>query len=253
MISNQQLIEYNVYYHVLQNMLCGEYPDGVHYRASVTDLMLSKKRVEFHNRYAYVSGIRNWMFWGTGFEPIVKHNGAIVSRDNYTVDFRRGIVLFDETYAVDEIDDVTASFKYSTVAVEEGYPSRLDSSVEEQESLPRVAVEFADSLSTPLELGGGRERIRSVVLHIQAINSTQRDNISGMLEQRLEYSKPIVDYRNSLPMLGNGDVNPVFVAQAIGDGHLWFDDIRSRKKRVENPTHEQRNYSTVLCNVRSLI
>ena len=80
------------------------------------------------------------------------------------------------------------------------------------------------------------------------------DNLElASVEDGLEISVPIIDYRQGMPLKHDGTKNDEFVASALGNNRIIFENVRSRSVRLERPSPTEQYWSIITLLTRSFI
>jgi hypothetical protein len=257
--SETKLIDLNLFFHVRDNILLSPLSAGISFAEEVELDPLTK--VDFAplgytvaSKRAWQGTNRNWAYDLPGvivprFPIEAKKNGIdVLAPGDFTVNYKDGMILLSSAYAatLDETDEITSDYFYSTVEVRDGYPHDLEGQPNAQVNLPVVAVEYENRVPIPFELGGTREHRRMYSIHVLATSDSERDDLVGIIAKELEEQTiPIIDYRLGLPLTFAGELNPLFTPVLVPDQSIRFADVRDRVIRQPGADRVHQHWGVV--------
>lgn len=146
-------------------------------------------------------------------------NGFEITTGNYIIDYIRGRAIFSDAYAatLTDLDIITADFSYLYIKVTKDSPEEVTTSSDNYR-LPLLIIEGLPFKEVPFEIGNSKGKFRRQYLfHILAENSDQRDDILQIILEHFRRELPLIDYTQDLPFLEDGQRNPIFVKNVIGN------------------------------------
>ncbi len=155
--------------------------------------------------------------------------GAVIDPALYQINYSEGAVVASgvggPTTTAEGIP-TTIDFTQYYVSVVDGWPGT------EPPALPIVSVEMRSYIKEPFQIGPGRRAVRTVVFHVFATSSAERDDLTEFLHDALYLRHiPILDFREGEPLNYDGTFNEDFDGDPLqlnvnDDGLFYFDNIK---------------------------
>ena len=152
-------------------------------------------------------------------------SNVIIDSSNYTVNYLEGAVVASGVTTTPQGVPTTVDYSQYYVSMLDAFPGT------DPPSLPLVAVEMGRYTKEGFQLGGGRTTARSIIIHVFATSSAERDDLTEWIYDSLfQRHIPVIDYRGGEPLLYDGTFNSSYVGNLLqlnlnDDALFYFDKV----------------------------
>jgi hypothetical protein len=151
--------------------------------------------------------------------------GSTIDTSNYTVNYLEGAIVAVGGTTTPQGVPTTVDYSQYYVSMLDAFPGT------NSPALPLVAVEMGKYNKEGFQLGGGRTSNRSIIIHIFATSSAERDDLTEWLYDSLfQRHIPVIDYRAGEPLSYDGTFNSNYVGNLLqlninDDALFYFDKV----------------------------